>query len=90
LGRGYGNHDQFLRDLRVALGSNHELWQKVDRLQKLRIQADYQFDAVKRNYEGDPKRFQEEAFKGLALGLEAYKDMLQRVSREQEENGPNY
>ena len=83
LGKGYGNHDQFLKDLRSALGSGDGLWQKVERLQELRIQADYRFDAARRIYDDDLKRFREEAFKGLELGLETYNELMQRIGQEE-------
>ena len=79
LGRGYGSHDEFLRDLQGQLGANDDLWEKVKRLQDLRIEADYRFDASRRIYGGDPEKFQRAAFDGLALGREAYWELLQRI-----------
>jgi uncharacterized protein (UPF0332 family) len=89
LRKGYGNHDLFLKDLRLALGLGDELWRKVQRLQELRIQADYRFDAVKRIYEGDPQRFREEAFRGLALGLETYNELLKRIELDTDDDDSN-
>jgi uncharacterized protein (UPF0332 family) len=89
LGRGYGNHAQFLKDLRERLGSNDQLCDKVERLEELRIQADYRFDAVKRLYDGDSQRFREEAFRGLALGLETYNELLERIAPGNDDDGSN-
>ena len=79
LGRGYGNQEEFLRDLKAQLGAKDDLGEKVKRLQELRIQADYRFDAVRRIYGGDPEKFRKEAFDGLKLGRDAYEDLLQRI-----------
>ncbi len=79
LGKGYGSHDEFLRDLQGQLGASDDLWEKVKRLQELRSEADYRFDASRRIYGGDPEKFQRAAFDGLALGREAYWELLQRI-----------
>lgn len=79
LGKGYGSHKQFLRDLHGKLGASDDLWEKVKRLQQLRIQADYRFDALRRFYGGDPENLQRAAFDGLALGREVYSDLLDRI-----------
>jgi uncharacterized protein (UPF0332 family) len=81
LGKGYGSHDEFLRDLQSQLGASDDLWEKVKRLQELRIQADYRFDALRRIHGGDPERFQRAAFDGLALGRDVFKQLLERITR---------
>lgn len=81
LGKGYGSHDEFLTDLHGKLGASDDLWEKVKRLQELRIQADYRFDGLRRIYGGDPEKFQRAAFDGLAQGREVYSELLQRVTK---------
>lgn len=80
LGRGYGDQKGFLTDLQRQLGASDDLGRKVERLQTLRIQADYRFDALKRIYSGDLEKFREEAFDGLKLGREVYDALLQRIA----------
>jgi len=79
LGRGYRSHKQFLRDLQRKLGVTDDVWQKVKRLQELRIEADYRFDGLRQIYGGDPARFQRAAFEGLALGQDVYGKLRRRV-----------
>lgn len=87
LGKGFGDHKQFLRELKQFLkelrGSvGDELGSKVEKLQDLRIQADYRFDAVGRVYES-LEEFRRQAADGLRLGQEVYRElwhMLEEVA----------
>ncbi|GEM_PF-6757318 len=83
LGRGYGNHDQFLKDFRERVVDN-DLSNKMMYLKEWRITADYKFDVVTRQYGGDPEKFREEASKALKLGQEVYKDLAERINMEKE------
>jgi uncharacterized protein (UPF0332 family) len=81
LGKGYSNHDEFLRDLRAKVDDN-ELSEKVGRLRAWRITADYKFDAVARDYDRDPERFRNAASEALKLGQQVYKDLAERIDKE--------
>ena len=76
---GGGSHDEFLRDLQRKLAAGDDLWGKVKRLQELRIEADYRFDALRRIHGGDPESFRRTALDGLTLGREVYSELLQRI-----------
>jgi uncharacterized protein (UPF0332 family) len=82
IGRGFGNHRDFLAGLRNALrdeADGRDLCDNIERIQKLRIQADYQSDAVERFYEGSPDKFRAAAVSGLTVGREAYRSLLNRI-----------
>jgi len=83
LGKGYGSHDEFLKDLQAKVDDN-DLSVRVKRLRDWRITADYKFDAVTRDYSGDPEKVREEASKALKLGQEVYKDLAERIDKEKE------
>jgi len=87
LGRGYGNHEQFLKDLQGQLGTTDDLWRKMKRLQDLRIEADYRFDALKQIYGGNPTKFRDEAFDGLALGREVYGELAKLIRKRYNDGG---
>lgn len=89
LGKGYGSHEEFLRDLQGKLGPSDDLWEQVKRLQELRIQADYRFDGLRRIYGGDPEKFQQAAFEGLALGRQVYNELRQRIEQGHKDGGSN-
>ncbi|MGH9352603.1 MAG: hypothetical protein ACRD2G_10650 [Terriglobia bacterium] len=82
LGKGYGSHQEFLRDLRNRVGEDDGLWEKMKRVQELRIESDYRFDALRRVYGGDLGKFQRAAFDGLALGREVYDELARRIEKE--------
>ncbi len=67
LGKGYGNHDEFLKDWRHKV-DNDDLSERVRSLREWRVTADYRFDAVTRDYGGDPERFRNAASEALKLG----------------------
>lgn len=83
VGRGLGNHREFLQELRALLSDDAEgssLMAKIEEIQRLRIQADYQFDAVERYYEGSLGKFQEAAANALGLGREVCQHLLNRIT----------
>ena len=83
IGRGFGNHAEFLKELQVVLGDDAAgrlLVAKVEEIQNLRIQADYVFDAVERYYEADLRKFRQAASDGLRLGHETYEALLKRIA----------
>jgi len=80
LGKGYGGQKGFLNDLKAHLGASDDLAERVKRLQDLRIEADYLFDALKRKYGGDVDKFRKAAFEGLELGREVYSELLERIT----------
>ena len=73
LGKGFGDHKQFLQALKQRVGD--ELGAKVEYLQSLRIRADYEFDAVGRVYR-NVDEFRRKALEGLRLGQEVYMELL--------------
>jgi uncharacterized protein (UPF0332 family) len=80
LGKGYGGQKEFLIDLKRHLGTSDDLGKKVQRLQELRIQADYRYELLRRDYSGDVEKFREGAFEGLELGREVYSELLERIT----------
>jgi len=81
LGKGYGNHDEFLKDLGEKV-KNDGLSEGVKRLREWRITADYKFDAIARDYGGDSERFRNAASEALKLGQGVYKDLADRIDKE--------
>ncbi|HET9180416.1 MAG TPA: hypothetical protein VFQ24_18820 [Terriglobia bacterium] len=81
LGKGYGNHDEFLKDLRKRV-NNDDLSQTVERLREWRITADYKFDAVTRDYSGDPERFRNAASEALRQGQDVYRELAEQFGKE--------
>ncbi len=81
LGKGYGDHNKFLEDLHTKVEDNG-LSERVERLRDWRITADYKFDAVARDYDGDPERFRNAASEALRLGQEVYRELAERIDGE--------
>lgn len=87
IGKGFGNHSEFLAELRTVLSGDEEgrsLIAKVEEIQRLRIQADYLFDVVERFYEGNLDKFREAAASGLELGHEVFGVLLNRIAAKNE------
>ena len=82
LGRGYGSHEDFLKDLQGRLGAGDDLLEKVRQIQNLRLHADYRFDAIRRIYGGDLEKFRQAAFDGLELGRRVYDELQERIKQE--------
>ncbi len=85
LGKGFGDHKQFLRDLKSKVGD--ALGRKVEELQNLRIQADYEFDAVRNRYGGEFAEFRRKARDVLKLGEEAYLELRSLLDEESRHEG---
>lgn len=81
LGKGYGNHDEFWKDLRDKVKSDG-LSKRVESLREWRITADYRFDAVTRDYGGDPERFRNAASEALKLGQQVFNDLAERIDKD--------